>query len=124
MDNIRTTFIPTDQNTECKHESNEVPGKWSFWFAIEKLTACSLGLSATSQQYFSLRTNQPSATSQHYFSLRTNQHQPSATSQTNMFLEFMDFRPKFDRMWCTSRCAGAALTAAELHCTALPRLDI
>jgi hypothetical protein len=46
-------------------------------------TACSFGLSATSQQYFSLRTNQPSAISQQYFSLRTNQHQPSATSQTN-----------------------------------------
>jgi hypothetical protein len=53
----------------------------------------SLGLSATSQQYFSLRTNQPPATtlrtnqppatSQQYFSLRTNQHQSSATSQTN-----------------------------------------
>jgi hypothetical protein len=35
---------------------------------------------ATSQQYFSLRTNQPSATRQQYFSLRTNQHRPSATS--------------------------------------------
>jgi hypothetical protein len=44
---------------------------------------CSLGLSATRQQYFSLRTNQPPVTSQQYFSLRTNQHQPSATSQTN-----------------------------------------
>jgi hypothetical protein len=29
---------------------------------------CSLGLSATSQQYFSLRTNQPPATSQQLFS--------------------------------------------------------
>jgi hypothetical protein len=38
---------------------------------------------ATSQQYFSLRTNQASVTSQQYFSLRTNQHQPSATSQPN-----------------------------------------
>jgi hypothetical protein len=28
-----------------------------------ELTACSLGLSATSQQYFSLRTNQPPAIS-------------------------------------------------------------
>jgi hypothetical protein len=37
-------------------------------------SACSLGLSATSQQYFSLRTNQPPTTSQQYFSLRTNQH--------------------------------------------------
>jgi hypothetical protein len=43
----------------------------------------SLGLSATSQQYFSLRPNQPPATSQQYSSLRTNQHQPSATSQPN-----------------------------------------
>jgi hypothetical protein len=47
------------------------------------LSPCSLGLSATSQQYFSLRINQPPATSQQYFSLRTNQHQPSATSQPN-----------------------------------------
>jgi hypothetical protein len=45
---------------------------------------CSFGLSATSQQYFFLRTNQPPATSQQYFSLTTNQHQPSATNQTNM----------------------------------------
>jgi hypothetical protein len=47
----------------------------------------SLGLSATSQQYFSLGTNQPPATSQQYFSLRTNQHQPSATSQPNRLRE-------------------------------------
>jgi hypothetical protein len=52
-------------------------------FGLERLSPCSLGLSATSQQYFSFRTNQPPATSQQYFSLRTNQHQPSATSQTN-----------------------------------------
>jgi hypothetical protein len=47
---------------------------------------CSLGLSATSQQYFSLTTNQPPATSQQYSSLRTNQHQSSATSQPNRLL--------------------------------------
>jgi hypothetical protein len=47
---------------------------------------CSLGLSATSQQYFSLTTNQPPATSQQYSSLRTNQHQPSATSQPNRLM--------------------------------------
>jgi hypothetical protein len=52
----------------------------------EEMAACSLGLSATSQQYFSLRTNQPPATSQQYFSLRTNQHQPSASSQTNRLM--------------------------------------
>jgi hypothetical protein len=50
---------------------------------LHGFSACSLGLSATNQQYFSLRTNQPPATSQQYFSLRTNQHQPSAISQTN-----------------------------------------
>jgi hypothetical protein len=48
-----------------------------------RCTACSLGLSATSQQYFSLGTNQPPTTSQQYSSLRTNQHQPSPTSQPN-----------------------------------------
>jgi hypothetical protein len=47
------------------------------------LTPCSLGLSTTNQQYFSLRTNQPLAISQQYFSPKTNQHQPSATSQRN-----------------------------------------
>jgi hypothetical protein len=52
-------------------------------FLLKNYAACSFGLSATSQQYFSLRTNQPPAASQQYFSLRTNQHQPSATSQTN-----------------------------------------
>jgi hypothetical protein len=45
---------------------------------IPNLTyALFVGLSATSQQYFSLTTNQPPATSQ-YSSLRTNQHQPPA----------------------------------------------
>jgi uncharacterized lipoprotein YmbA len=53
---------------------------------MDQLAACSLGLSATSQQYFSLRTNQSPATSQQFFSLRINQHQPSATSQTNRLL--------------------------------------
>jgi hypothetical protein len=41
-----------------------------------RAASCSLGLSATSQQYFSLRTNQPPATSQQYLSLRTS-HQPN-----------------------------------------------
>jgi hypothetical protein len=55
-----------------------------------RLSPCSLGLSATSQQYFSLTINQPPATSQQYFSLRTNQHQPSATSQTNRLFLFWE----------------------------------
>jgi hypothetical protein len=54
--------------------------------AGDESAPCSLGLLATSQQYFSLRTNQPPATNQRYFSLRTNRHQPSATSQTNKLL--------------------------------------
>jgi hypothetical protein len=54
--------------------------------------SCSLGLSATSQQYFSLRTNQPPATSQQYSSLRRNQHQPSATSQPNRLSETLRSR--------------------------------
>jgi hypothetical protein len=54
---------------------------------------CSFGLSATSQQYFSLRINQPSPTSQQYFSLRTNQHQPSATSQQYFSLRINQSSP-------------------------------
>jgi hypothetical protein len=53
----------------------------------ERYTPCSLGLSATSQQYFSITINQPPATSQQYSSLRTNQHQPSATSQPNRLIK-------------------------------------
>jgi hypothetical protein len=74
--------------------SSALTSKWSPRIALKYMYAqvgkslfgipdCSLGLSATSQQYFSLTTNQPPATSQQYFSLRINQHQPSATSQTN-----------------------------------------
>jgi hypothetical protein len=44
-------------------------------------------ISHQSAVFFFLGTNQPSATSQQYFSLRTNQHQPSATSQPNRLLE-------------------------------------
>jgi hypothetical protein len=49
----------------------------------DQRSPCSFGLSATSQHYSSLRTNQPPTISQQYFSLRTNQYQPSATCQTN-----------------------------------------
>jgi hypothetical protein len=48
---------------------------------------CSFVLSATSQQYFSLRTNKPPAISHQYFFLKTNQHQPSAISQTNIYID-------------------------------------
>jgi hypothetical protein len=56
---------------------------------VSRFAPCSFGLSATSKQYFSLRTNQPPATSQQYFSLRTNQHQSSAISQTNRPLTWL-----------------------------------
>jgi hypothetical protein len=52
-------------------------------FSCTQTNAMFACLSVTSQQYFSLRINQPPATGQRYFSLRRNQHQPSATSQTN-----------------------------------------
>jgi hypothetical protein len=61
--------------------SNAMPGGSAM---LSSSAPCSFGLSATSQQYFSLRTNQPLAISQQYFSLRTNQQQTSATSRTNM----------------------------------------
>jgi hypothetical protein len=39
--------------------------------------ACSLGLSATSQQYFSLRTNQPPATSRNQSAVLFSQNKPA-----------------------------------------------
>jgi hypothetical protein len=50
----------------------------------KELKACSLFAWLISHQ--PVTTNQPPATSQQYFSLRTNQHQPSATSQTNRLM--------------------------------------
>jgi hypothetical protein len=58
------------------HENTKLTSK-----ELHYQPSCSLGLSATRQQYFSLTTNQPPATSQQYSSLRTNQDQPSGTSQ-------------------------------------------
>jgi hypothetical protein len=40
-------------------------------------SACSLGLSATSQQYFSLRTNQPPATSRNQPAVLFSQNKPA-----------------------------------------------
>jgi hypothetical protein len=54
-------------------------------------TPCSFGLSATSQQYFSIRTNQPPATRQQYFSLRINQ--PPATRQQYFSLRTNQHQP-------------------------------
>jgi hypothetical protein len=67
---------------------------------------CSFGLSDTSRQYFSLRTNQPPAMSQQYFSLRTNQHQPSATPTRVLHCLFISFYvfPRASTLWTSPRC--------------------
>jgi hypothetical protein len=82
----------------------QVSAPFPFWLNAQ-FSPRSLGLSATNQQYFSLRTNQPPATSQQYSSLKTNQHQPSATSQPNrLFLGPLaafwrhDFQPALSQM--------------------------
>jgi hypothetical protein len=89
-------------------------------------TPCSFGLSATSQQYFSLRTNQPPATRQQYFSLRTNQppatrqqyfslrtNQHQGTSQMNRLFESKDCKEQLEHLGrCLAmRCGGVALVA-------------
>jgi hypothetical protein len=51
--------------------------------SVPSTVAVFVWLISHNRAVFSLRTNQPSATSQQQFSLRTNQHQPSATSQPN-----------------------------------------
>jgi hypothetical protein len=45
--------------------------------SVTKSSPCSLGLSATSQQYFSLRTNQPPATSQNQPAVLFSQNKPA-----------------------------------------------
>jgi hypothetical protein len=45
--------------------------------AANSLAACSFGLSATSQQYFSLRTNQPPATSRNQPAVPFSQNKPA-----------------------------------------------
>jgi hypothetical protein len=75
-------FSPAQRPTHGHLEPGSHRPRHLVW-RTDPTPACSFGLSATSQQYFYLRTNQPPAISQQYFSLRTNQHQPSATSQTN-----------------------------------------
>jgi hypothetical protein len=46
-------------------------------FGKKYLKACSLGLSAISQQYFSLRTNQPPATSRNQPAVLFSQNKPA-----------------------------------------------
>jgi hypothetical protein len=49
-----------------------------YYYIRFKLTPCSLGLSATSQQYFSLRTNQPPATSHNQPAVLFSQNKPAS----------------------------------------------
>jgi hypothetical protein len=60
-----------------KETESQFLSKFPLRLAGPVFTASSLDLSASSHQYFSLKTNQPPATSQQYFSLTTNQHQPT-----------------------------------------------
>jgi hypothetical protein len=56
-----------------KEKPTDLRGQRRFFVVA---SPCSLGLSATSQQYLSLTTtNQPPATSQQYSSLRTDQQE-------------------------------------------------
>jgi hypothetical protein len=83
---LASWFVRPNPSTEAHPSPSWGGGLCSFGLSATSQQYFSLRTnhpSATSQQYFSLRTNQPSATSQRYFSLRTNQHQPSDTSQTN-----------------------------------------
>jgi hypothetical protein len=73
---------------------------------------CSFGLSATSQQYFSLRTNQPLAISQQYFSLRMNHHQPSATNQTN---RPVIVNPDREVVWTVLDLRGVIIAQCWIH---------
>jgi hypothetical protein len=73
-----------------------------FMRVCDSSSACSFGLSATSQQYFSLRTNQPPVTSQQYSSLRRDQHKPSATSQPNRLHVFPPVRNQLFFFECVS----------------------
>jgi hypothetical protein len=53
------------------------PGRADPAHGKKKTSACSLGLSATSQQYFSLRTNQPPATSRNQPAVLFSQNKPA-----------------------------------------------
>jgi hypothetical protein len=91
------------------------------------LSPCSLGLSVTSQQYFYLRTNQPSSTSQQYSSLRTNQHQPSSTSRTNRSYAKPSSTSRTNRSYAKysyseTQAAGAPLGRRCGHCRSPPHI--
>jgi hypothetical protein len=60
-------------------EGEDDVGEEGALISVDESASCSLGLSAASQRYFSLRPNQPLAV---LFS-QNKQHQASATSQTN-----------------------------------------
>jgi hypothetical protein len=82
MESVAEGWTPSPMALSCTSASGRVAPEQHVDRDLQ-IKTCSFGLSPTSQQYFSLTTNQPPATSQQYFSLGTNQHQPSATSQTN-----------------------------------------
>jgi hypothetical protein len=64
------------------------------FFSLE-LAPCSLGLSATSQQYFSLRTNQPPATSQNQPAVLFSQNKPAPAISHQPTEQAVDYRITF-----------------------------
>jgi hypothetical protein len=59
---------------------------------LPQIPACSLGLSATSQHYFSLRTNQPPATSRNQPAVLFSQNKPAPAIQGFKSREKKKFR--------------------------------
>jgi hypothetical protein len=72
--------------------------------------ACSLGLSATSQQYFSLRTNQPPATSRNQPAVLVSQnkpapaisHQPTEQAAGSVSAKLCTWRARSSRLYMPS----------------------
>jgi hypothetical protein len=78
-------FVKQEANSLADRCVREVSGSTPELYWSDCIPpACSLGLSATSQQYFSLRTNQPPATSRNQPAVMFSQNKPApATSQPN-----------------------------------------
>jgi hypothetical protein len=68
--NMHHTYFVKRSISNLKHYNDQSSGEAGH-------SACSLGLSATSQQYFSLRTNQPPATSRNQPAVLFSQNKPA-----------------------------------------------
>jgi hypothetical protein len=69
-------------------------------FFCRIVKACSLGLSTTSQQYFSLRTNQPPATSRNQPAVLFSQNKPAPAISHQPTEQAVNLTPAFcDGVW-------------------------